>query len=179
MRYDGDSGSGHVLVFAGSGGYKTRGTVVPSALEWKSGLVCLDPSAEVFRLAHRARREMGRRVVSLDPESPYASSFNVLDWIDTSSDRALLDLQSVVAWLAGETPGERHEDYFKHAARALLGCLLADLIFDPVIRPSARRSPCSGIECLVRFLSSSNCSRRFMQKVQATGSDFPSNSLVI
>jgi type IV secretion system protein VirD4 len=138
LRYDGDSGSGHVLVFAGSGGYKTTGTVVPSALEWKSGLVCLDPSAEVFRLVHGARREMGRRVVSLDPESPDAGSFNVLDWIDTSSDRALLDLQSVVAWLAGETPGERYEDYFKHAARALLGCLLADLLFDPALPPGRK-----------------------------------------
>jgi type IV secretory pathway TraG/TraD family ATPase VirD4 len=38
LRYDGNDGSGHVLVFAGSGGYKTTGTVVPSALEWRSGL---------------------------------------------------------------------------------------------------------------------------------------------
>ena len=43
LRYDGNEGSGHLLVFAGSGGYKTTGTVVPSALEWPSGLVCLDP----------------------------------------------------------------------------------------------------------------------------------------
>jgi hypothetical protein len=62
----------------------------------------------------------------------------VLDWIDTSSDRALLDLQSVVAWLAGETPGERYEDYFRHAARALLGCLLADLLFDPGLPPEGK-----------------------------------------
>jgi len=41
LRYDGNEGSGHVLVFAGSGGYKTTGTVVPSALQWPSGLVCL------------------------------------------------------------------------------------------------------------------------------------------
>ena len=56
LRYDGNDGSGHVLVFAGSGGYKTTGTVVPSALEWRSGLVCLDPSAEVVRLVYAARR---------------------------------------------------------------------------------------------------------------------------
>jgi type IV secretion system protein VirD4 len=138
LRYDGDTGSGHVMVFAGSGGYKTTGSVVPTALEWRSGLVCLDPSAEVFRLVYRARREMEHRVISLDPENPDSGSFNVLDWIDSSSDRALLDLQSVVAWLAGETPGERYEDYFKHAARALLGCLLADLIFDPAIPPERK-----------------------------------------
>jgi type IV secretion system protein VirD4 len=139
LRYDGNAGSGHVLVFAGSGGYKTTGTVVPSALEWQSGIVCLDPSAEVVRLAYQARRALRHRVVALNPEDPNADSFNALDWIDISTDRALLDLQAVVGWLCGETPGERYDDdYFKHAARALLGCLLADLIFDPAIAPEGK-----------------------------------------
>ena len=138
LRYDGNDGSGHVLVFAGSGGYKTTGTVIPSALEWRSGLVCLDPSAEVFRLVYQARRALGHRVAALNPEDPNADSFNALDWIDISSDRALLDLQAVVGWLCGETPGERYDDYFKHAARALLGCLLADIVFDPAIPPERK-----------------------------------------
>ena len=133
LRYDGESGSGHVLVFAGSGGYKTTATVIPSALEWRGGLVCLDPALEVFPRVYVARRNLGRRLVTLNPESRYSDGFNALDWIDTSSDRALLDIQSVVAWLCGETPGERHEDYFRHAARALLGCLLADILFAPEI----------------------------------------------
>ncbi len=138
LRYDGNTGSGHVLVFAGSGGYKTTGTVIPSALEWQDGLVCLDPSAEVFRLVYRARRALGHRVAALNPEDPNADSFNALDWIDSSTDRALLDLQAVVGWLCGETPGERYDDYFKHAARALLGCLLADIVFDPAIPPERK-----------------------------------------
>lgn len=139
LRYDGEQGSGHVLVFAGSGGYKTTGVVIPSALEWRSGLVCLDPSGEVLQAVHRARRAMQHRVVALDPERQDSGSLNVLDWIDSSSDRALLDVQAVVGWLAGETPGERYDDYFKHAARALLACLLADLIFDPAI-PTERKT---------------------------------------
>ncbi len=53
--------------------------------------------------------------------------------------KALLDIQAVVGWLAGEMPGERFDDYFKHAARSLLGCLLADLIFDPAI-PADRKT---------------------------------------
>ena len=138
LRYDGNEGSGHVLVFAGSGGYKTTGTVVPSALEWRTGLVCLDPSAEALGLVFQARRAMGHRVVALNPEDPNADSFNVLDWIDVSTDRALLDLQAVVGWLCGESPGERYDDYFKHAARGLLGCLLADLVFDPAIQPERK-----------------------------------------
>jgi len=135
LRYDGNDGSGHLLVFAGSGGYKTTGTVVPSALEWRSGLVCLDPSAEVVRLVSAARRSLNHRVVALNPEDPATDSFNALDWINPATDRALIDIQAVVGWLCGETPGQRYDDYFKHAARALLGCLLADIVFDPVIPP--------------------------------------------
>jgi len=133
LRYDGTEGSGHLLVFAGSGGYKTTGTVVPSALEWPSGLVCLDPSAEAVRLVYAARRGLSHRVVALNPEDPRSDSFNALDWIDPTTDRALIDIQAVVGWLCGETPGERYNDYFKHAARALLGCLLADIVFDAAL----------------------------------------------
>jgi Ti-type conjugative transfer relaxase TraA len=116
LSYDGETGSGHMLVFAGSGGYKTTATVIPSALE-------------VFPRVFVARRKMGHRVLTLNPESRYNDGFNALDWIDISTDRALLDIQRVVAWLCGEIPGERHEDYFRHAARALLGCLLAEILF--------------------------------------------------
>jgi type IV secretion system protein VirD4 len=77
-------------------------------------------------------------VAALNPEDPTADSFNALDWIDISTDRALLDLQAVVAWLCGEMPGERYDDYFKHAAGALLDCLLADIVFDPVIPPERK-----------------------------------------
>jgi type IV secretion system protein VirD4 len=121
-----------------SGGDKTTGTVVPSALEWPSGLVCLDPSAEVVRLVYAARRGLNHRVVALNPENPTSASFNALDWIDIFNDRALIDIQAVVGWLCGETPGERYDDYFKHAARALLGCLLADIIFDSTLPPERK-----------------------------------------
>ncbi|MGH7814645.1 MAG: type IV secretory system conjugative DNA transfer family protein [Candidatus Binataceae bacterium] len=137
LRYNGKVGSGHCLVFAGSGGYKTTGVGVPSALEWRDALVYLDPSAEVCPMVRAAREAMGHRVISLDPEHG-GHGFNVLDWIDTCSDRSLMDIQAVVAWLAGEQPGERYDDYFKHAARSLLGCVLADILFAPDLLPEER-----------------------------------------
>ena len=137
LRYDGKVGSGHCLVFAGSGGYKTTGVGIPCALEWSSALVYLDPSAEVFPIVRAAREALGHRVISLNPEDG-SGGFNVLDWIDTSTDRSLMDIQAVVAWLAGEQPAERYDDYFKHAARALLGCLLADILFAPGLLPEEK-----------------------------------------
>jgi type IV secretory pathway TraG/TraD family ATPase VirD4 len=134
LRYDGEVGSGHCLVFAGSGGYKTTGVGIPSALEWSDAVVYLDPSAEVFPIVRAAREALGHRVISLNPEDG-RGGFNVLDWIDTSTDRSLMDIQAVVAWLAGEQVDERNDDYFKHAARGLLGCLLADILFAPGLLP--------------------------------------------
>jgi len=137
LRYDGEVGSGHCLVFAGSGGYKTTGVGIPCTLEWSDALVYLDPSAEVFPMVRAAREALGHRVVSLNPEDGRVG-FNVLDWIDTSTDRSLMDIQAVVAWLAGERVDERNDDYFKHAARGLLGCLLADILFAPGLLPEEK-----------------------------------------
>ena len=55
LHYDGEAGSGHCLVFAGSGGYKITGVGIRSTLEWSGTLVCLDPSAEVFPIVRAAR----------------------------------------------------------------------------------------------------------------------------
>jgi type IV secretion system protein VirD4 len=133
LRYDGEIGSGHMLVFAGSGGYKTTATVIPSALEWRSGMVCLDPAVEVLPRVYHARRELGHDVIALNPERHDSDGFNVLNWIDPSCDSALLDIQAVVAWLCGESPDERYDDYFRHATRDLLACLLADIVFSSEI----------------------------------------------
>ena len=152
LRYDGNTGSGYVLVFAGLGGYKTTGTVVPSALEWQSGLVCLDPLAEVVRLAYKARRALSHRVVALNPKIP--TQFLQRARLDQYLHRSCpVDLQSVVGWLCGETLGEYYDDYFKHAARALLGYLLADLVFDPAIPDRPQNAPplrCG--RCIYRFM---------------------------
>ena len=137
LRYDGEVGSGHCLVFAGSGGYKTTGVGIPCAMEWSHNLVYLDPSAEVFAVVRAAREALGHRVISLSPEDG-RGGFNVLDWIDTSTDRSLMDIQAIVAWLVGEQSGERYDDYFKHAARALLACLLADILYAPGLPPEEK-----------------------------------------
>lgn len=173
LRYNGNAGSGHCLVFAGSGGYKTTSVGIPSALEWADALVYLDPSAEVFSTVRAAREDMGHQVISLNPEDG-ESGFNVLDWIDISTDRSLMDIQAVVAWLAGEQPGERWEDYFKHAARALIGCLVADILFSPDLAPQEktlallRRRVAQPIPALRQFLTD------IYYKGESYGFGFPS-----
>jgi len=52
-------------------------------------------------------------------------------------EAAVVDADRETLWNAAEA-AERYEDYFKHAARGLLGCLLADIVFDPAIPPARK-----------------------------------------
>ena len=49
--------STHMLFFAGSGGYKTTSTVVPTALRYSGSMVVLDPAREVGQLVGPIRSE--------------------------------------------------------------------------------------------------------------------------
>ena len=65
LTFKSDFDSGHTIFVAGSGGFKTTSTVVPTAYE--GSMVVLDPSAEVGGMVASQRGKIGRKVVFLDP----------------------------------------------------------------------------------------------------------------
>jgi type IV secretion system protein VirD4 len=67
MTYKLNFDSTHMLFFAGSGGFKTTSTVVPTALRYTGSMVVLDPACEVGGLVSAHRRRMKRTVRLLDP----------------------------------------------------------------------------------------------------------------
>ena len=64
LRSDASDASGHGLIFVGSGGFKTTGFAVPTALEWDGPLICFDPSIEIGPLVHAMRK---KRDIELSP----------------------------------------------------------------------------------------------------------------
>ena len=135
LRFDGRTGSGHVMAFVGSGGYKTTGTAVPSALAWDGALVILDPAREIFPQVAPYRESLGRTAVVLDPYNSATGTIDVLGWIDTSTDRAVLQAMEVVLWLDAEQPGGGGGDsMFRDYARLTLQCLLLIVLFGPAER---------------------------------------------
>jgi type IV secretion system protein VirD4 len=80
LCFDGEFGSGHAIVFAGSGGFKTTSVTIPTALRWQGGMVVLDPSNEVAPMVAAHRKSFNRQIQVLDPAKP-GSGFNALDWI--------------------------------------------------------------------------------------------------
>ncbi len=83
LTSDGLFGGSHCLIFVGSGGFKTTGSVIPTCLTWTGPIVCSDPSTEIVPLVRAYRRDgLGRTVYVLDPANPVG--FDVTDWIKTS-----------------------------------------------------------------------------------------------
>ncbi|MFG1298063.1 Ti-type conjugative transfer system protein TraG [Xanthobacter sp. V13C-7B] len=125
--------SGHLLFFAGSGGYKTTANVIPTGLHYKDPIVCFDPSIEIAPMIAKARRAMNsdRKVIVLDPTNP-AVGFNVLDWIATSR-RKEEDIASVAHMLLSESSRVESStgSYFQNQAHNLLTGLLAYILLSP------------------------------------------------
>jgi type IV secretion system protein VirD4 len=79
--------STHMMFFAGSGGYKTTSTVVPTALRYAGSMVVLDPSAEVGPLVSASRERRGRKVVALDPRAELRYGFDAFATLMASKYR--------------------------------------------------------------------------------------------
>ena len=134
------SAATHALVFAGAGGFKTTGSGIPTLLSWTGAAVVLDPSREMGPMLRDYREQaLGHQVVTLDPFAA-GSGFNVLDWIDTASPAAENHVDAVVGWISGEArPADGGSSkFFGGRGRALIRCLLADLLWDPAVQPEQK-----------------------------------------
>jgi type IV secretion system protein VirD4 len=136
-------GSGHSLIFAGPGGFKTT-AAVSTALTWTGSSVILDPSTELGPMLDAALRRQRKRVVHSgipndDNGKPPVTGFNVLAWIDITHPEAELHVRSVVSWIYDEaaaaqasSPGRAEDPFFAPMGRSLVTCLLAHLVWsDP------------------------------------------------
>ena len=135
-------GSGHSLIFAGPGGFKTT-AAVSTVLTWTGSSVILDPSTELGPMLDAALRRQRKRVVHIgipndDSGKPPVTGFNVLAWIDITHPEAELHVRSVVSWIYDEsaaaqaTPGRAEDPFFAPMGRSLVTCLLAHLVWsDP------------------------------------------------
>ncbi len=141
LEYQCDTSSTHGLVFAGAGGFKSTSIAVPTLVRWPHSIITLDPSNELAPMTIAARKKMRRDVIVVSPNDPESSGFNVLSWIDPETPEADDNVASVVQWIAGDDQmraggGDNH--FFISQGRALVTCLLSDLVFDPYLPESQR-----------------------------------------
>lgn len=128
LGFNGGFGSGHALVFAGSGGFKTTSVTVPNALTWPGSLVVLDPSNEVAPMVLDHRKRSNHDVHVLDPKNP-RSGFNALDWIGRFGGSKEEDIAAVASWLMTDKAGidAGRNEFFRGSAQQLITALIADV----------------------------------------------------
>lgn len=128
LGFAGDFGSGHAIVFAGSGGFKTTSVTVPTALQWRSGLVVLDPSNEVAPIVTSHRKSLNRQVYVIDPGRD-GTGFNALDWIGKFGGTKEEDIAAVASWIMTDNPrvDASRNDFFRGSAQQLVTAMIADV----------------------------------------------------
>jgi type IV secretion system protein VirD4 len=130
-------GSGHSLIFAGTGSFKSVSAVC-TILHWTGSSVVLDPSTELGPMLHSALEAQDKKVVHIGirgEQTPMAVGVNVLGWIDVTDPEAEVHVRTVAGWVYDdETVASQygtHEDpFFAPLGRELVTCLLAHVLYD-------------------------------------------------
>lgn len=169
LRTDADMASGHGLVFVGSGGFKTTGFAVPTALEWDGPIICFDPSIEIGPLVHAERKRKGYRVIALDPSFADTNGFNALEWVIANPDDVEENIGIIASWIIGPTAQlSGNAKYFGESADMLLRAVLADMLCDPSL--TAREKTLLQMRSIVA--QDSESLREYLETVSKT-SDSP------
>ncbi len=109
LYYDFTWGSTHMLFFAGSGGFKTTSTVIPTARTYPGSMVVLDPAREIGQqVAPLRQRLLGpsgqpRKVFTIDPLADAVKGCDVLELL-RAHPRQELAIGTYVKMLLTEKP---------------------------------------------------------------------------
>ncbi len=124
QRGIGTTDNRHILTVAGSRGGKGVSLIVPNLLLYEGSVIALDPKGELAAITARARRQLGQKVVVLDPfgETGLPSgSFNPLDQLDPASDVVIDDAGQIADALI---IGNDKDPHWTDSARILIKALI-------------------------------------------------------
>lgn len=94
----------HLITIAPTGAGKFRSVLAPELLTYPGPIVCLDIKGEAYAVTARRRRELGQRVVRLDPFQvigPSSDSLNFFDLFRLPNADLETDAQMISSILAG------------------------------------------------------------------------------
>jgi type IV secretion system protein VirD4 len=136
LRY---AGEGHLLTVAPTRSGKGVGAVIPALLTFQGSMVITDLKGENYAVTARARRDMGQRVLALDPfgvATRETAAFNPVDRIDPTRAEAIDDARALADMLVVSDGADSKEQFWDEEARALLVGLILHAASDS--DPAAR-----------------------------------------
>jgi type IV secretion system protein VirD4 len=128
------AGDGHLISFGPTGSGKFVGAVGPELATYPGSVICIDPKGEGFTVFARRRRELGQRVLLLDPfqvvPNAQREGLNPLDLIEMNGGDAEADCEMLAAIFS-----DGHEfatdRYWTDMGRGIVSGLLDDLRKQP------------------------------------------------
>ena len=124
-------GEGHLVTVAPTGAGKGTGCIVPALLRYPGPVIVIDPKGENAAITARRRREMGHRVVVIDPlgiTGMPGDHFNPLDAVDVTQSRAVDDVVAMARMLnAGVDDDSRNRYWVQRGMHLTTGLILQAL----------------------------------------------------
>jgi type IV secretion system protein VirD4 len=120
IRYEGD---GHLLTMAPTGAGKGRGGLIPTLLTHPGASLTIDIKAEAVRVTGRHRREMGHRVVVIDPfniSQMESDTLNPLDLFKMPGAAADVDSELLAELLGGGMTLVGNDQFWEKNGKGML-----------------------------------------------------------
>ncbi|MBP6798306.1 MAG: type IV secretory system conjugative DNA transfer family protein [Luteimonas sp.] len=128
------SGEGHLMTIAPTGAGKGTGCVIPALLRHEGPVIVIDPKGENAAVTARRRREMGHRIVVIDPmgvtDLP-SDTLNPLDLIDIRDASAVDEAAVIAGTLCQVARDPRDTFWISRATHLVVGAILHALSEDP------------------------------------------------
>lgn len=118
---------GHLITIAPTGAGKGIGCVIPTLLRYPGPIIVIDPKGENVAITARRRREMGQRVIVLDPMEVTgleSDSLNPLDIVDPHEPMGVDYAASLAAGLLPFSGADRDAYWTNRGRELLLGVIL-------------------------------------------------------
>lgn len=132
--------NGHLLTIAPTGAGKGTGCIIPTLLRHKGPLVVIDPKGENYSVTARRRREMGDRVVLLDPfgitGEETVDRLDPLDAINLNLPQYIDEAATIADMLVPDVVISR-DPFWEYRARQLIAALILHVLDS---RPPALRN---------------------------------------
>lgn len=121
------SGEGHLMTIAPTGAGKGTGCVIPALLRHEGPVIVIDPKGENAAVTARRRREMGHRIVVVDPmgvtDLP-GDTLNPLDLIDIHDASAVDEVAVIAGTLCHVARDPRDTFWISRATHLVVGAIL-------------------------------------------------------
>src|SRR5262245_27187248 len=125
------SGEGHLMTIAPTGAGKGTGCIIPALLRYPGPVIVIDPKGENAAITARRRREMGQRVVVIDPIGVTAmpsDSLNPLDVVDVKLASAVDEVAVLAQALCDSAQDERNRYWSNRGMHLAIGAMLQVLV---------------------------------------------------